>query len=79
MKDLSLAFALYNQTIANGFKQLRSDLSALNDAADNLVMRLAADDGAIAPDTTPIEDNAHCFECGDDVMDMGMPRRCKDC
>ena len=25
------------------------------------------------------EDNAHCFECGDEVADMGMPRRCNYC
>lgn len=56
MKDISLAFALYNQTLTNGFKQLNNELRKLNDAADNLVMRLAADDGAIVPDNTPIQE-----------------------
>lgn len=22
---------------------------------------------------------SHCIECGDDIMDLGMPRRCKHC
>ena len=52
--DISQAFQSYNETMRLGFEQLNRDLRALNDAADNLVMRLAAEDGAIVPDTREV-------------------------
>lgn len=27
----------------------------------------------------PSHENKECIECGDEIMDMGMPRRCKHC
>lgn len=54
MQNLSQAFQSYNETMRLGFEQLNRDLRALNDAADKVVMRLAAEDGAIVPDTREI-------------------------